>query len=329
MMKDLPQPSENPTIEELKRVVDERQRLLLELDKELGAELEFSPAPIDPPPSEEGYLKHLIYLQKVDYHCLLKEQLKVAKPHERRLVILDLDHTLIYLYNPAKEKEVEFFARLNGTELPPRQPPEGISYQDCIFCKRPHLDRFIQQLKGWGLDLAIYSTATLPYIQAMLKLAQVDPILFVKIWHREHCARERGQALHKSVEWAVAEGYQQKNILVVDDVPNYRSFFPDGGGINNQKFNTLSIPSFQGDFDDALGVMLKRIEILKELDIIEQRRKEEIAWLAWRDEANKYKARVNKNGVFIQDEGGGLKLNPNYKRYPIHAPNPIDHFDEK
>lgn len=329
MMKELPQPSATPTIEELSRIVHERQKLLQQLSQELDAALEYSPNPIDPPPSEEGYLKHLIYLQKVDYHFLLKAQLTHIAPHNRRLVILDLDDTLIHLHNPAKEKEIAFFAKLSGVELPPSEAPPGIEFQGCIFCKRPGLERFIQQLQGWDLDLAIYSTATLPYIHAMLGLANIDAGQFVKIWHREHCARERGQAFFKTIEWAVAEGYLQGNTLVVDDAPNYRSFFPEDDGIANQSFNTLSIPSFAGEPDYSLCVMLKRIKILKELDIVEQRKKEETAWQAWRDQANKYQAHVNKDGLFIQDEDGDLKPNQNYKRYPVPAPNPIDYFDEE
>lgn len=161
-MKDLPQPSATPAIEELNRIVDERQKILQQLSKELDTELEYSPNPIDPPPSEAGYLKHLMYLQKVDYHLLLKAQLKQITPHNRRLVIMDLDDTLIHLYNLAKEKEIAFFAKLSGAELSPKDPPLGIEYQGCIFCKRPGLENFIQQLQDWDLNIAIYSTATLP-----------------------------------------------------------------------------------------------------------------------------------------------------------------------
>jgi hypothetical protein len=90
-MKDLPQPSATPTIEELSRIVEERQSLLQQLSEKLDTALEYSPNPIDPPTSEEGYLKHLIYLQKVDYQLLLRAQLKHTEAHNRRLVILDLD----------------------------------------------------------------------------------------------------------------------------------------------------------------------------------------------------------------------------------------------
>ena len=328
-MKDLPQPSATPAIEELNRIVDERQQILQQLSKELDTELEYSPNPIDPPPSEAGYLKHLMYLQKVDYHLLLKTQLKHITPHNSRLVIMDLDDTLIHLYNPAKEKEAAFFARLSGVELNSEEPPKGIAYQGCIFCKRPGLENFIQQLQDWNLNIAIYSTATLPYIHAMLGLANIELSHFVKIWHREHCAREREQTYFKSIEWAVAEGYQPGNTLVVDDAPNYRSFFRDGSGVANQSFNTLSIPSFEGEPDGSLYVMLKRIGILKELDVVEQRKKEETAWQAWRDQSNKYQAHVIKGGLFIQDEDGDLKPNPNYKRYPIPAPTPIDYLHEE
>lgn len=329
-MKDLPQPSATPTIEELNRIVDERQKLLQQLSEELDTALEYSPNPIDPPTSEEGYLKHLMYLQKVDYHFLLKAKLKHIAPHNRRLVILDLDDTLIHLHNPAKEKEIEFYARLSGVELPPLEPPEGIEYQGCIFCKRPGLENFIRQLQDWGLDLAIYSTATLPYIHAMLGLANIDLDQFVKIWHRENCARERGQAFFKSIEWAIAEGYPPGHILVVDDAPNYHPLFPREEKPANQQYNTLQITSYQGQPDDALGNILKRIERLKDLDIVLQRQKEEAEWQRWRDAARSYEIRVNNGqGVFIEDEANDLKPNPNYKRYPVPAPKPIDYLDEE
>jgi NLI interacting factor-like phosphatase len=330
MMKDLPQPSATPTIEELNRIVHERQKLLQQLSKELHTALEYSPNPIDPPPSEEGYLKHLMYLQKVDYHFLLKTQLKNIVPHNRRLVILDLDDTLIHLYNPAKEKEIAFFAKLNGVELLPLEPPEGLEYQGCIFCQRPGLESFIRQLQDWDLDLAIYSTATLPYIHAMLDLASIDADRFVKIWHREHCVRERGQALFKTIEWALVEGYQRGHILVVDDAPNYRSLFPHEEEVASQHFNTLTVTSYQGQPDKTLCNTLKRIKILKDLDIVVQRQKEEDAWQRWGENAKSYETGINKGlRVFIHDEVNGLKPNPNYKRYPVPAPKPIDHFDEE
>jgi hypothetical protein len=329
-MKDLPQPSATPTIEELNRIVDERQKLLQQLSKELDTALEYSPNPIDPPPSEEGYLKHLMYLQKVDYHFLLKTQLEHIEPHNRRLVILDLDDTLIHLHNPAKEKENAFFARLSGFELPPLEPPTGIEYQGCIFCKRPGLETFIKQLQDWGLDLAIYSTAKLPYIYTMLGLANIDLGQLVKIWHWEHCACKRGQALFKTTEWAIAEGYPEGHILVVDDAPNYHSLFPHKEEPANQQYNTLQISSYQGQPDDALGNMLKRIERLKDLDIVLQRQKEEAEWQRWRDAARAYEIRVNNGqGVFIEDEANNLKPNPNYKRYPVPAPKPIDYLDQE
>ena len=243
-MKDLPQTSTHRAIEELRRVVKERQSLLQQLSEELNTALEYSPNPIDPPPSEEGYLQHLIYLQKIDYLLLLKAQLKYVVSHNRRLVILDLDDTLIHLYNPAKEKEAAFFARLSGVELNPEEPPKGIAYQGCTFCKRPGLENFIQQLQSWGLDLAIYSTATLHYVHTMLGLAKIESASFVKIWPREHCGRERGQSLYKSIEWALAEGYQPGHILVVDDTPNYRSLFPCGKEAVPQQFNILQMPLF-------------------------------------------------------------------------------------
>ena len=164
----------------------------------------------------------------------------------------------------------------------------------------------------------------------MLGLAKIDSDQFVKIWHREHCARERGQALYKSIEWALVEGYAVGHILAVDDVPNYRSLFPHHKEIASQQFNTLTIPSFQGQPDDGFATTLKRIAILKGLDIVEQRQQEEDAWLRWRADATTYESKENKGlGAFIHDEISGLKSNPDFKRYPIHVPKPIDHFDEQ
>lgn len=329
-MKDLPQPSATPLIEELSRIVEERQSLLQQLAEKLNTSLEYSPNPIDPPPSEEGYLQHLIYLQKIDYQLLLRDQLKRTKPHNRRLVILDLDDTLIHLYNPAKEKEAAFFAKLNGVDLALKKTPKGIDYQGSVFCKRPGLDDFIKQLQSWKLDLAIYSSATLPYIQAMLGLAKIGSGHFVKIWHREHCGRERGQALFKSIEWALGEGYEAGHILVVDDAPNYRSLFQDHKKTVSQQFNTLTIPAFQGQPDNGFITTLKRIAILKDLDIVKQRQLEESAWQRWRQDAKTYETEANNGlGVFIHDEVNGLKPNPDYKHYPVRAPKPIDHFDEE
>ncbi len=329
-MKDLPQLPATPTVEELNRIVHERLKLLQQLSKELGTELESNPDPTDPATVEKDDLQYLIYLQKIDYHFLLKAQLAHITLHNRRLVILDLDDTLIHLHNPAKEKEFAFFAKLTGVELLPLEPPEGIEYQGCIFCKRPGLESFIQQLQDWDLDLAIYSTATLPYIHAMLGLANIDLGQFVKIWHREHCGRGREQALFKSIEWAIAEGYPPGHILVVDDAPEYQSLFPSEGVTANQQFNTLRIAAYRGNPDSVLALMLKRIERLKDLDIVLQRQKEEAEWQRWLEEAEDYELRTNKGlREFIRDEVNGLKRNPNYKRYPAPAPKPIDYLDEE
>ena len=77
-------------------------------------------------------------------------------------------------------------------------------------------------------------------------------------------------------------------------------------------------------------MMLKRIAILKELDIVKQRQLEEDAFQSWQKEAKAYETKTNKGlGLFIHDEANGLKPNPNYKRYPKPAPKPIDHFNEE
>lgn len=314
----LPQLSLKPTIAELEHVIGERQRILVALSQYFGRQLKYSTNNSAPLPANKNKLLDLITAQKEAYQAFLQDFLDGAQPHHRRIVILDLDETLIYLHSPAKDQDAARYALLSGLPLTPLPAPEGIEFRGSTLCKRSHLDAFIQQLLGWQLDVAICSTGTFAYIQEILKACDIDPDLFVKIWHREHCARSS-----KSIDWALADGYQRGNILVVDDAPCYRSITHREIASFSQNDHVLFIKPFCGEPDDELLGILRRIAILKELDLVKQRKKELQEWKRWKEQANAYEASENI-GVSPYNTESDFSRNQAYKRYPVPKPRPID-----
>lgn len=113
------------------------------------------------------------------------------------LIILDLDHTLIYgSYAPSEEAEKLF--QFN---------PYLAVYE------RPLAKELVELCKNTG-DIIIYTTALKTYATKISKSLNIEPI---QILSRKNCSRIKEQ-YRKQIEPTWIEKY--KTIIIIDDSPN-------------------------------------------------------------------------------------------------------------
>lgn len=114
------------------------------------------------------------------------------------LVIVDLDHTLIYgsyTHEPGLDKLAQFNELL-------------------AIYKRPGVDSFVQQLQH--VDTVVYSAAKEDYVHTIVDRLKVPAR---EILHRNHCKRSSStDSYHKWLRRTWVRQYDQ--ILIIDDSPH-------------------------------------------------------------------------------------------------------------
>lgn len=150
------------------------------------------------------------------------------------LIILDLDHTLIYgSYAPSEEANKLF---------------QFNSY--LAVYERPLAKELVDLCKNTG-DIIIYTTALKTYANKISKSLNIEPI---QILSRKNCLRIKEQ-YRKQIEPIWIESYE--TIIVIDDSPNV--------WINTDDSIHFLVPTeFRGDANDTnLSEIIDKLNALK------------------------------------------------------------------
>jgi RNA polymerase II subunit A small phosphatase-like protein len=150
-----------------------------------------------------------------------------------KLLILDLDETLIYAVESPLDREHDF--------------QSGHYY----VYKRPGLDRFIQNISSL-YDLAVWTSSNVLYAESVVPqlIPASTPLSFV--WAQDRCTAtfDPGSYTH---EWAKnlnkvrRLGYDLENVLMVDDTPTK---------LTRHYGNLVRVNSFLGDpLDNELELL--------------------------------------------------------------------------
>lgn len=138
----------------------------------------------------------------------------------KKLIILDLDHTLIYGSYAEQESAILLF-----------------QYDTFLkVYKRPLVEILISHCKEKG-DIIVFTTALRTYAYRICKLLNIQPI---ELLSRKQCTMKNGIWNKKiKIEWM--EQYEQ--ILIVDDSPN-------DWKTESSKIHFIIPSEFRGDIKD-------------------------------------------------------------------------------
>jgi len=147
---------------------------------------------------------------------------------QSRLVIFDLDETLVH----ATERELD--------HAPDFQIDEYFVYV------RPHLQAMLQAVRP-EFDLAVWSSASRPYVDAVVSHVFGDRVPLKFAWAIERCVqrgdpRSNGYVYLKDLRKVQGQGYRVEQILMVDDSPEK---------VARQPRNHVQVAPFTGDPEDS------------------------------------------------------------------------------
>jgi TFIIF-interacting CTD phosphatase-like protein len=160
---------------------------------------------------------------------------------EKKILILDLDETLIYADEKPLEREADFQAG-----------------QYSVY-KRPHLETFLSFCFE-QFDVAVWTTATMSYAEEILKNILCENQKLLLLWTRERCtlafdSELREHYFTKRMYKLRRRGYRLESIIVIDDRP---AVWESSYG------NLVGVAPFFGDEnDDELKFLPIYLETLK------------------------------------------------------------------
>lgn len=162
----------------------------------------------------------------------------------RKLLILDLDETLIYATERPLAHKADFRA--------------GIYH----VYKRPHVDTFLEACLE-RFEVAVWTSSSSYYATAVLQQLFSDVQRLSFIWTGERCTWktdfETGeQVSRKNLVKVKRKGYRLESVLVVDDSPEkYHSHYG----------NLIRVTEFRGHTDDGeLLLLLSYLDTLMDVE---------------------------------------------------------------
>ena len=171
---------------------------------------------------------------------------------ERKLLILDLDETLIHATEENLEREPDF------------------SVGQYFVYKRPFLESFLEFCFE-NFDVAVWTTATESYAEEILPGILKDNQKLKFIWTRGRCTlffdeEEREHYFVKRMSKLRRRGYKLESVIVVDDSPNvWKCSYG----------NLVRVKRFEGDENDdelrLLPIYLKKLLDVSNIRKIEKR----------------------------------------------------------
>lgn len=177
---------------------------------------------------------------------------------ERLLLILDLDETLVH----ASETLLESY-------------PDFIRDPYYVYI-RPGLESFLKTCAGF-CDLAIWSTGTEDYVEALVSHIVPEEIQLQFVWSRLNCTYHRNREtlteyFLKDLRKIRRRGRSLDRVLIVDDEPLM---------LGRSYGNAIYVNSFYGSKEDSefdlLGVYLKTLDACRDVRMVEKR--------SWRQKA--------------------------------------------
>ena len=173
-----------------------------------------------------------------------------------KLLILDLDETLLY-----------------GSEQPLNREPDFVAGPYSIY-KRPGVEAFLQEMSSI-FELAVWTASTPSYAKEVVPEIVPASINLSFVWARDRCTLSFDRNTH-SHEWmknlgkVKRRGYNLENVVMLDDTPRK---------LANHYGNLLPIRPFEGDESDTELSLIS--QFLRELAQVPNVRKVEKRF--WRD----------------------------------------------
>lgn len=149
----------------------------------------------------------------------------------KRLIILDLDHTLIF----------GSYAEIETSEL-------LFQHNKYLKVYKRHLAEDLVKLCQAKADIIVYTTALRRYAKTICNLLAIQPI---EILSRKNCININGRLRKKiKAEWIA----NYNRILIIDDSPNVWI-------ANSDKIDFIVPDEFRGDANDlGLEIILKELK---------------------------------------------------------------------
>jgi TFIIF-interacting CTD phosphatase-like protein len=159
----------------------------------------------------------------------------------QKLLILDLDETLIYATKTVLERQADFRV-----------------YKYHVY-RRPHLDAFLQHCFDW-FTVAVWTSASSDYAAEIVSTIFPDPSRLAFVWDSRRCSFGYDYDLgeyytRKPFTKVKRRGYRPEAVIAVDDTP--------------QKWelsygNLVPIKPFEGDMrDDELRHLISYLDQIK------------------------------------------------------------------
>jgi TFIIF-interacting CTD phosphatase-like protein len=177
-----------------------------------------------------------------------------VKQNHRKLLILDLDETLIHASEEA--------------------PAVGESFRLGPYhaCERPHVGEFLRQVEE-RFELAVWSSASGPYVAQVVERLFERPEELRFVWSRERCTQRfcpetSEHYWRKHLKKVKRFGYDLSQVIVVDDSPEK---WEQSYG------NLVTVRPFTGEVEDVELLLLGRyLETLAGVEDV--RRVEKRGW---------------------------------------------------
>lgn len=171
---------------------------------------------------------------------------------EEKLLILDLDETLIYGTEEKLDRDADFII------------------QGIYVYKRPYLDDFLKEMNQY-YELAIWSSGSKEYVETIVDRIIPEGIVLRFVWSRERCTLKRDIELDqyfflKNLKKVKKLGFELEKILIVDNTPSKVSL---------NYGNAIYPLDYEGDESDQellyLSQYLKRLKDVENFRKIEKR----------------------------------------------------------
>jgi RNA polymerase II subunit A small phosphatase-like protein len=188
-------------------------------------------------------------------NLIRKKQMNRKEEHEKILLILDLDETLIYASKEQLEREADFRVEFYHVY------------------KRPWLDKFIKYVSEHFL-LAVWSSASDQYVSEVVGNIFPDKEGLEFVWGRSRCVQKRNLQIDdqgyfsddyyahyhyvKPLKKVKRRGFNLERILIIDDTPHKSQ---------NNFGNAIYPRPYIGSTDDEeLKIMMDYLDHLKDKD---------------------------------------------------------------
>jgi TFIIF-interacting CTD phosphatase-like protein len=168
----------------------------------------------------------------------------LQKIEPKKLLILDLDETLIYATEQPLERKADFVAG------------------PYFVYKRPFVDEFMAYCFE-NFDVAVWTTSTASYSAAIVENLVKPPHTLQFVWARDRCTwaydeDTREQFLAKKLDKLKKRGFRLESIVVIDDTP---------AAWRNSYGNLVRVSRFEGEeSDDELKSLPTYLDFLKGQD---------------------------------------------------------------